>query len=130
MLALNGLYAIGDQHVRHNDAVTFDAANEALQRRIGIGQAVTAAQDVARRAGLEKYRDVLTLAAARERPLGDAAAQRMHVRRRARRFGLDLGVRAAISAGSNAIRNDALAASRATTATREPTSALSRWSAW
>lgn len=84
-MALDGLYAISDQNVRHDDAVTLDIApNEALQRWVGIGRAVTAAQDVARCAGFEKYRDVLTLAAARERSLGDVAAQRMHVRRRAR----------------------------------------------
>ena len=90
--ALDGLYAIGDQNVRHNDAVAFDVApNEALQRRIGIGWSITATQDVACGAGLEKYCVVLTLAAARERSLGDAAAQCVHVRRRVRRFGLGSG---------------------------------------
>ncbi len=66
---------ISNQHVRHNDTVAFDvAADEALQRRIRVRRAVSAAQDVSRRTGFEKYCHLLALAATREGTLFDAPA--------------------------------------------------------
>ena len=64
---------ISNQYVRHNDTVAFDvAADEALQRRIRVRRAVSAAQDVSRRTGFEKYCRLLALAATREGTLFDA----------------------------------------------------------
>ena len=75
---LNRLDAIGNQHVRDDNAVAFDIAADQRTQRFIICRAVAASQDIARGVGFEEHRAALAFATASKWSLSHAAAQRVH----------------------------------------------------